>query len=136
MTFQINGTLCRTLTLHCEVATEDGWLASVRYGSSLLQCFYYIHCLLYPPNCLFDLQVMNVFEPDLVLNQLKYSGMLETVKIRKAGFPIRRTYQDFAKRCIFTIELSNFFLDPFSNSLTVNRKGLLLVFQRHNIHHA
>lgn len=34
----------------------------------------------------------------MVLNQLKYSGMLETVKIRKAGFPIRRKYDDFMLR--------------------------------------
>ena len=40
----------------------------------------------------------DVFECDLVLNQLKYSGMLETVKIRKAGFPVRRTYEDFLAR--------------------------------------
>ncbi|XP_072461565.1 unconventional myosin-X [Notamacropus eugenii] len=38
------------------------------------------------------------FDQALVLNQLKYSGMLETVRIRKAGFPIRRPFQDFCKR--------------------------------------
>ncbi|XP_028809967.1 unconventional myosin-X-like [Denticeps clupeoides] len=36
-----------------------------------------------------------VFDPDVVLNQLCYSGMLETVKIRRAGFPVRRTFKDF-----------------------------------------
>ncbi|XP_019731142.1 unconventional myosin-X [Hippocampus comes] len=40
----------------------------------------------------------NQFDPDVVLNQLKYSGMLETVKIRKAGFPVRRSFQDFYNR--------------------------------------
>uniref|UniRef100_A0A7N8WY74 Myosin X, like 1 n=1 Tax=Mastacembelus armatus TaxID=205130 RepID=A0A7N8WY74_9TELE len=30
----------------------------------------------------------NVFDPEIVLNQLRYSGMLETVKIRRAGFPV------------------------------------------------
>ncbi|XP_057707897.1 unconventional myosin-X-like isoform X1 [Corythoichthys intestinalis] len=40
----------------------------------------------------------NQFDPDVVLNQLKYSGMLETVKIRKAGFPVRRSFKDFYNR--------------------------------------
>ncbi|MCJ8732972.1 hypothetical protein PDJAM_G00217640 [Pangasius djambal] len=30
----------------------------------------------------------NEFDPEVVLNQLRYSGMLETVKIRRAGFPV------------------------------------------------
>ncbi|XP_035382790.1 unconventional myosin-X [Electrophorus electricus] len=38
------------------------------------------------------------FDPDVVLNQLCYSGMLETVKIRRAGFPVRRTFKDFFSR--------------------------------------
>uniref|UniRef100_A0A8C4DHF8 Myosin-X n=1 Tax=Dicentrarchus labrax TaxID=13489 RepID=A0A8C4DHF8_DICLA len=37
----------------------------------------------------------NRFDADVVLNQLRYSGMLETVKIRRAGFPVRRTFTDF-----------------------------------------
>ncbi|XP_023661619.2 unconventional myosin-X [Paramormyrops kingsleyae] len=40
----------------------------------------------------------SVFDPEVVLNQLRYSGMLETVKIRRAGFPVRRTFQDFLSR--------------------------------------
>ncbi|XP_061925995.1 unconventional myosin-X isoform X3 [Entelurus aequoreus] len=40
----------------------------------------------------------NQFDPNVVLNQLRYSGMLETVKIRKAGFPVRRTFKDFFNR--------------------------------------
>uniref|UniRef100_A0A8C0YBG9 Myosin X, like 1 n=1 Tax=Cyprinus carpio carpio TaxID=630221 RepID=A0A8C0YBG9_CYPCA len=40
----------------------------------------------------------NKFDPDVVLNQLRYSGMLETVKIRRAGFPVRRTFKDFFSR--------------------------------------
>jgi len=43
-------------------------------------------------------QKANQFDPDVVLNQLRYSGMLETVKIRRAGFPVRRTFQDFYSR--------------------------------------
>ncbi|XP_028291759.1 unconventional myosin-X isoform X2 [Gouania willdenowi] len=40
----------------------------------------------------------NRFDPEVVLNQLRYSGMLETVKIRRAGFPVRRTFKDFLSR--------------------------------------
>ncbi|KAK5857623.1 hypothetical protein PBY51_010853 [Eleginops maclovinus] len=40
----------------------------------------------------------SIFSPEVVLNQLRYSGMLETVKIRRAGFPVRRTFKDFAIR--------------------------------------
>ncbi|XP_026992614.2 unconventional myosin-X isoform X2 [Tachysurus fulvidraco] len=40
----------------------------------------------------------NKFDPEVVLNQLQYSGMLETVKIRRAGFPVRRTFSDFLHR--------------------------------------
>uniref|UniRef100_A0A6I8QPF6 Myosin 10 n=1 Tax=Xenopus tropicalis TaxID=8364 RepID=A0A6I8QPF6_XENTR len=38
------------------------------------------------------------FDDTVVLNQLRYSGMLETVRIRKAGFPVRRLFNDFCFR--------------------------------------
>ncbi|XP_075878359.1 unconventional myosin-X [Nelusetta ayraudi] len=38
------------------------------------------------------------FDQTLVLNQLRYSGMLETVRIRRSGFPVRRPFQDFCSR--------------------------------------
>ncbi|XP_067914530.1 unconventional myosin-X [Heterodontus francisci] len=38
------------------------------------------------------------FDQTVVLNQLRYSGMLETVKIRRAGFPVRRHFQNFYAR--------------------------------------
>uniref|UniRef100_A0A672NMS9 Unconventional myosin-X-like n=1 Tax=Sinocyclocheilus grahami TaxID=75366 RepID=A0A672NMS9_SINGR len=43
-------------------------------------------------------KIPNKLDPDVVLNQLRYSGMLETVKIRRAGFPVRRTFKDFFSR--------------------------------------
>jgi len=36
-----------------------------------------------------------VFGNALVLNQLKYTGMLDTLKIRRKGFPFRMTHQEF-----------------------------------------
>ncbi|XP_045840099.1 unconventional myosin-XV [Meles meles] len=39
-----------------------------------------------------------LFEPDVVLAQLRYSGVLETVRIRKEGFPVRLPFQVFIDR--------------------------------------
>ncbi|GCB82406.1 hypothetical protein scyTo_0022905, partial [Scyliorhinus torazame] len=38
------------------------------------------------------------FDEGVVQNQLRYSGMLEMVKIRRAGFPVRRPFQEFYLR--------------------------------------
>lgn len=50
------------------------------------------------------------FEIPLVVEQLRYCGIVETVKIRKAGYPIRYGYADFIKRyqCISShVDLSS-----------------------------
>uniref|UniRef100_A0A286XER4 Unconventional myosin-XV n=1 Tax=Cavia porcellus TaxID=10141 RepID=A0A286XER4_CAVPO len=39
-----------------------------------------------------------LFEPDVVMTQLRYSGVLETVRIRKEGFPVRLPFQVFVDR--------------------------------------
>ena len=36
-----------------------------------------------------------MFDDDLVQRQLRYTGMLETVRIRQAGFNVRMTYEEF-----------------------------------------
>ena len=41
---------------------------------------------------------MQLFDRELCLRQLRYSGMLETVRIRLAGFPLRYTFQQFSQR--------------------------------------
>ncbi|GMH53857.1 hypothetical protein TrRE_jg1604 [Triparma retinervis] len=40
----------------------------------------------------------SVFQEDLMLAQLRYSGLLEVCRIRKLGFPVRRDFDDFFKR--------------------------------------
>ena len=40
----------------------------------------------------------SVFQEDLMLAQLRYSGLLEVCRIRKLGFPVRREFNDFFKR--------------------------------------
>uniref|UniRef100_A0A3P8Q2U0 Myosin VIIBb n=1 Tax=Astatotilapia calliptera TaxID=8154 RepID=A0A3P8Q2U0_ASTCA len=39
-----------------------------------------------------------VFDRELCMRQLRYSGMIDTIRIRKLGFPIRHTFDDFLKR--------------------------------------
>ncbi|XP_040830480.1 unconventional myosin-XV [Ochotona curzoniae] len=47
-----------------------------------------------------------LFEPDVVMAQLRYSGVLETVRIRKDGFPVRLSFQAFVDRyrCLVALE--------------------------------
>ncbi|KAJ6646193.1 Myosin-VIIa, partial [Pseudolycoriella hygida] len=40
----------------------------------------------------------NKFDKDLCVRQLRYSGMMETARIRRAGYPIRHYYKDFVER--------------------------------------
>lgn len=39
-----------------------------------------------------------LFDRELCLRQLRYSGMMETVHIRKSGFPLRYTFEQFSLR--------------------------------------
>ena len=54
---------------------------------------YFVRCI--KPN---GEKVADKFVPQMVLNQLKYSGMMETVRIRRLGYPVRRTFDDFLFR--------------------------------------
>lgn len=52
---------------------------------------FFVRCI--KPN---TTQRPNEFDAPLVAAQLRYCGMLETVRIRKAGFPVRRLQKDVA----------------------------------------
>ena len=42
--------------------------------------------------------VVQMFDRELCCRQLRYSGMMETIRIRRAGYPIRHTFQEFVER--------------------------------------
>ncbi|XP_045414792.1 unconventional myosin-VIIb isoform X1 [Lemur catta] len=54
---------------------------------------YFIRCI--KPN---EYKKPLLFDRELCLRQLRYSGMMETVHIRKSGFPIRYSLEDFSQR--------------------------------------
>uniref|UniRef100_A0A1A9W1S0 Myosin motor domain-containing protein n=1 Tax=Glossina brevipalpis TaxID=37001 RepID=A0A1A9W1S0_9MUSC len=54
---------------------------------------FFIRCV--KPN---ELKQSNIFDRDLCVRQLRYSGMMETARIRQAGYSIRHDYPDFAER--------------------------------------
>ncbi|KAG8135805.1 hypothetical protein E2320_008786 [Naja naja] len=54
---------------------------------------YFIRCL--KPN---DQKKPMQFDRELCIRQLYYSGMMETIRIRKAGYPIRYSFADFFQR--------------------------------------
>ena len=57
---------------------------------------YFVRC--FKPN---HEQIPNHLIDQFVLKQLQYSGMLETVRIRRQGYPVRFAFQDFVDRFQF-----------------------------------
>lgn len=39
-----------------------------------------------------------MFDRVLCVRQLRYSGMMETIRIRRAGYPIRHSFNEFVER--------------------------------------
>ncbi|KAF7281466.1 hypothetical protein GWI33_004713 [Rhynchophorus ferrugineus] len=54
---------------------------------------FFVRCI--KPN---ELKQPQIFDRALCCRQLRYSGMMETAKIRQAGYPIRYTYVEFVDR--------------------------------------
>lgn len=55
----------------------------------------FIRCI--KPN---DMKAAKSFEPAKVLKQLRYTGVLETIRIRQHGFSHRLTFAEFLKRFV------------------------------------
>jgi myosin heavy subunit len=48
-------------------------------------------------------QVPNEFDSALVLHQLRYLGVLDAIRVRKVGYPVRREFEEL---CMNYIELT------------------------------
>ncbi|KAK8493376.1 hypothetical protein V6N13_129244 [Hibiscus sabdariffa] len=75
---------------------------------------HFIRCI--KPN---SKQVPGMYEEDLVLQQLRYCGVLEVVRISKSGYPTRMTHQDFAERFGFLLLETNASHNPLSISVSL-----------------
>uniref|UniRef100_A0A8D3BUC9 Myosin VIIBa n=1 Tax=Scophthalmus maximus TaxID=52904 RepID=A0A8D3BUC9_SCOMX len=66
---------------------------------------YFIRCI--KPN---ESKKPMVSTRDLCIRQLRYSGMMETIRIRKAGYPVRYTFDEFLER--YRVLLKTSVCDP------------------------
>uniref|UniRef100_A0A8C0ZHU8 Myosin VIIB n=1 Tax=Cyanistes caeruleus TaxID=156563 RepID=A0A8C0ZHU8_CYACU len=62
---------------------------------------YFVRCI--KPN---DYKKPLLFDRELCIKQLRYSGMMETIQIRKAGYPIRYSFEEFLERYRFLLPWS------------------------------
>uniref|UniRef100_A0A4W3JGV5 Myosin XVA n=1 Tax=Callorhinchus milii TaxID=7868 RepID=A0A4W3JGV5_CALMI len=102
---------------------------------------FFVRC--FKPN---NKKEMDLFELDLVSAQLRYSGVLETIRIRKEGFPVRIPFATFIKRYKILLGLTQEIKADGENCVTILKQicpvnkgmyriGLTKLFMKENLHH-
>ncbi|XP_067859862.1 unconventional myosin-XV [Heptranchias perlo] len=87
-----------------------------------------------------------LFEVDVVSSQLRYSGILETIRIRKDGYPVRITFDNFIKRYKILLGLTNQIKADGENCVAILKQivpvskgmyriGLTKLFIKENLYH-
>uniref|UniRef100_UPI00398E9BF8 unconventional myosin-XV-like isoform X2 n=1 Tax=Pristiophorus japonicus TaxID=55135 RepID=UPI00398E9BF8 len=87
-----------------------------------------------------------LFEADVVSSQLRYSGILETIRIRKEGYPVRITFDNFIKRYKILLGLTNQIKADGENCVTILKQivpvgrgmysiGLTKLFIKESLYH-
>ena len=62
--------------------------------STLSKCQpFFVRCI--KPN---EFKEPLTFDRELCTRQLRYAGMMETIRIRRAGYPIRHSFEEFVDR--------------------------------------
>lgn len=85
----------------------------------------------------------NDYDNSLVLDQLKYLGMLDIIRIRKDGFPIHMSFEDFILRyhCLSksrlppdAVKACRYLIENFNLPKTEWQLGKTKVFMRSHVH--
>lgn len=93
---------------------------------TLMKCYpHYIRCI--KPN---DRKQPSEFNESLVKHQIKYLGLVENIKVRRAGFAYRREFNKFIQRYDIIIKSHSKNKDTLSSSLINNIK---LIMSKSNI---
>lgn len=70
-----------------------------------------------------------VFDGNLVLEQLKYAGLFEAIRIRKAGYAYRELHEDFAQQYLMLVP--GLLSERFKNKLYFNAKDACIRILKH-----